>query len=66
VLDGQTVGAWLRVAARRRPLAVHAGWRTDVATAIELVLRATGRARTPEPLRRARQAARVGRATGGG
>ncbi|HEX2104241.1 MAG TPA: endonuclease V, partial [Solirubrobacteraceae bacterium] len=63
VLDGETVGAWLRVAPRRRPLAVHAAWRTDVATAIEIVLRATGRARTPEPLRRARHAARLARAS---
>ena len=60
---GEEVGAWLRVAARRRPLAVHAGWRTDVATAIAIVLAATTRrARTPEPLRRARHAARVARA----
>jgi deoxyribonuclease V len=64
--DGEVVGAWLRVAARRRPLAVHAAWRTDVATAIAVVLAATGRARTPEPLRRARHAARVARAGDGG
>jgi deoxyribonuclease V len=66
VLGGETVGAWLRVAARRRPLAVHAGWRTDVEAAIAVVLAATGRARTPEPLRRARRAARVARARAGG
>jgi deoxyribonuclease V len=66
VLEGEEVGAWLRVAARRRPLAVHAGWRTDVATAVAVVLHATGRARTPEPLRRARRAARVARAADGG
>jgi deoxyribonuclease V len=64
--DGEPVGAWLRVAAGRRPLAVHGGWRTDVATAIAVVLAATtGRARTPEPLRRARRAARVARARDG-
>src|SRR4051794_16149255 len=64
--DSQHVGAWLRVAARRRPLAVHAAWRTDTETAIAVVLAATGRARTPEPLRRARRAARVARAGDGG
>jgi deoxyribonuclease V len=63
---GEVAGAWLRVAARRRPLAVHAAWRTDVGTAIAVVLAATGRARTPEPLRRARRAARVARAGDGG
>jgi deoxyribonuclease V len=64
--DGEEVGAWLRVAAGRRPLAVHAGWRTGVATAIAVALAATGRARTPEPLRRGRRAARVARARDGG
>jgi deoxyribonuclease V len=66
VLDGAAVGAWLRVGAGRRPLAVLAAWRTDVATAIAVVLAAAGRARTPEPLRRARRAARVARARDGG
>jgi deoxyribonuclease V len=66
VLDGETVGAWLRVATRRRPLAVHAAWRTDVETAIAVVLGATARVRTPEPLRRARRGARRARAGDGG
>ena len=66
VIDGETVGAWLRVAARRRPLAVHAAWRTDIATAITVVLAATGSVRTPEPLRRARRAARRARGGDGG
>src|SRR4051794_19437805 len=66
VLDGEEVGAWVRATARRRPLAVHAGWRTDVATAVAIVLAATGCARTPEPLRRARRAARTARARDGG
>jgi deoxyribonuclease V len=65
-LDGDTAGAWLRVAARRRPLAVHAAWRTDVDTAVAVVLAATARVRTPEPLRRARRAARRTRAGDGG
>jgi deoxyribonuclease V len=64
--DRGAVGAWLRVVARRRRLAVHAAWRTDAETAIAVVLAATGRARTPEPLRRARRAARVARAGAGG
>jgi deoxyribonuclease V len=66
-LEGETVGAWLRVADGRRPLTVHAGWRTDLATAVAIVLATTsGLARTPEPLRRARRAARVARARDGG
>jgi deoxyribonuclease V len=44
-----------------RPLAVHAGWRTGPEAAVEVVLGATGHARTPEPLRRAREAARRAR-----
>jgi deoxyribonuclease V len=66
VLDGETVGAWLRVAAHRRPLAVHAAWRTDLDAALAVVLAATGPVRTPEPLRRARRAARRARAADGG
>jgi deoxyinosine 3'endonuclease (endonuclease V) len=47
-------------------VAVHAAWRTGVDTAVAVVLAATRRpARTPEPLRRARTAARVARATAG-
>jgi deoxyribonuclease V len=61
-LDGEKVGAWLRTRAGTRPLAVHPGWRTDVDTAIELVLAGTGQRRTPEPLRLARRAARTARA----
>jgi deoxyribonuclease V len=64
-LDGERVGAWLRTRPRARPVAVHAAWRTDVDTAVAVVLAATRRpARTPEPLRRARTAARVARAHG--
>jgi deoxyribonuclease V len=61
-LDGETVGFWLRTRPGRRPLAVHAGWRTDPETAVLCVLSVLGRARTPEPLRRARQLARSARA----
>ena len=33
-LEGETVGAWLRIQPRARPIAVHAGWRTDAETAV--------------------------------
>jgi deoxyribonuclease V len=61
VLDGELVGYWLRTRAGRRPLAVHAAWCTDAATAAEIVL-AVARVRTPEPLRSARRVARQARA----
>jgi deoxyribonuclease V len=64
-LHGELVGAWLRTRAGARPVAVHAAWSTDVETAIAVVLAATRRpARTPEPLRRARTAARTARSRG--
>lgn len=61
VIDGDVVGRWLRTKRDVRPLAVHAGWRTDPATAIEVVRHVTAAARTPEPLRLARTAARQAR-----
>jgi deoxyribonuclease V len=65
LLDGEPVGCWLRTRPGARPVMVHAAWRTDVATAVEVVMAATRRpARTPEPLRRARTAARLARAGG--
>jgi deoxyribonuclease V len=60
-LDGERVGAWLRTRRGARPLAVHAGWRTAVDTAVAVVLSAAGRHRTPEPVRHARRLARVTR-----
>ena len=60
-LDGELVGYWLRTRAGTRPLAVHAGWRTDPQTAIELVLGVCMGRRTPEPIRLARRAARRAR-----
>ncbi len=61
-LDGEVVGFWLRTQPGVRPVAVHAGWRTDPATAVRLALACSGHARTPEPLRRARVLARTTRA----
>jgi deoxyribonuclease V len=62
-LDGERVGAWLRTRAGARPIAVHAAWRTDADVAVEVVIRASRRHRTPEPLRHARRLARLARAT---
>lgn len=63
-LDGDCVGAVVRTRAGARPVVVHAAWRTDPDVALEVVMRCVRRARTPEPLRRARRAARVARAGG--
>ena len=63
LLDGEMVGVWLRTRAGTRPLAVHAGWRTSSEVAADVVRRVAGRARTPGPIRVARQAARVARAS---
>jgi deoxyribonuclease V len=61
LLEGELVGYWLRTRENTRPLAVHAAWRTDPDTAVAVAL-AVSRARTPEPLRRARTLARKARA----
>lgn len=61
-VDTTVVGAWLRTRAGARPLAIHAAWRTDPETAVEVVQRCIAGARTPEPLRQARVAARTARA----
>jgi deoxyribonuclease V len=62
LLDGEVVGCWVRTRAGARPVAVHAAWQTDAQAAVQVVLAATRRARTPEPLRRARTLARTRRA----
>ena len=62
LLAGEVVGCWVRTRAGAKPLAVHAAWQTDAQAAVEVVLAATRRARTPEPLRRARTLARTERA----
>jgi deoxyribonuclease V len=55
---GGLVGYWLRTRQGSKPLVVHAAWRTDPQTAVQVVRAATWRVRTPEVLRRARTAAR--------
>jgi deoxyribonuclease V len=62
VLGGAEVARALRTRAGARPVVVHSGWRTDLDTAVAVALASTRRARTPEPLRRARRAAREARA----
>jgi deoxyribonuclease V len=62
LLDGAEVARWARTRAGARPVVVHPGWRTGLDTALAVVLASTRRARTPEPLRRAREHARRARA----
>jgi deoxyribonuclease V len=63
LLDHDEVARLLRTRVGARPLVVHAGWRTDLDTAVAVAIAATRRARTPEPLRRARREARRARAS---
>ena len=58
VLDGERVGYWVRTKRGARPLVAHAAWRTGPEAAVEVLLAATGQARSPEALRQARSAAR--------
>ena len=62
LLAGEVVGCWVRTRAGGTPVAVHAAWQTDAQDAVQVVLAATRRARTPEPLGRARTLARTQRA----
>jgi deoxyribonuclease V len=62
LLGDAEVARALRTRAGARPIVVHPGWRTDLDTAATVVVLATRRARTPQPLRRARRAARLARA----
>jgi deoxyribonuclease V len=61
VIEELVVAAWLRTRSRVRPVVVHPGWRTDLETAVELVLTSARNARTPEPIRQSRRAARAAR-----
>jgi deoxyribonuclease V len=63
-IEDAIVGCWLRPRRGVRPIAVHPGWRIDLETAVAIVMAATRDTRTPEPLRRARRAAREARAAG--
>ncbi|MGA7988634.1 MAG: endonuclease V [Candidatus Dormiibacterota bacterium] len=65
-LADEVVGFWVRTVPHGRPIAVHAAWRTDPETAVAVVLSCTFGVRTPEPLRRARTAARAARAVDSG
>jgi deoxyribonuclease V len=62
LLGDEGVGYWVRTRQGARPVAVHAAWQTNAEDAVQVVLAATRRARTPEPLRRARTLARTRRA----
>jgi deoxyribonuclease V len=62
LLDNEVVGCWVRTRPGAKPVAVHAAWQTDAQDAVQVVQAATRRARTPEPLRRARTLARTRRA----
>lgn len=64
-LDGEVVGYWVRPRRGVHPLAVHAAWRSSPEIAASLVLALCRGSRTPEPLRRARQAAREARSQDG-
>lgn len=61
-IGDEVVGAWVRTLKGSRPLVVHASWRTEPDTAVRVVLAAITDARTPDPLRLARRAARDARA----
>ncbi len=62
-LDDRAVASWVRTRSGARPLVAHSAWRTDTATAAQVVLTAVQHVRTPEPLRHARELARRARAT---
>jgi deoxyribonuclease V len=61
LLGGELVGFWVCTRNGRRPLAAHAGWRTDPVVAARILLAASHH-RTPAPLREARRLARTARA----
>ena len=57
-LGGTEVARWLCTRPGVRPVVAHAGWRTSPEQAADVVLAMSWRARTPEPIRRARELAR--------
>jgi deoxyribonuclease V len=62
-IGDDVVAGWVCTRRGTRPVVVHPGWRVGLDDAIQLVLEATTRRRTPEPLRLARHLARRARAT---
>ncbi|MFN2555620.1 MAG: endonuclease V [Nitriliruptorales bacterium] len=66
VLDGELVGYYVRTRPGVRPVVVHAAWRTSPEVAVDVVLAAARRARTPQALRGARRAARIARSRADG
>lgn len=64
-LAGEVVGYACRTRTGTRPVCVSAGWRTTPAVAAAVVIGAATRARTPQPLREARRAARAARGHAG-
>jgi deoxyribonuclease V len=64
-IEEEVVACWLRTRRGAPPLVVHPAWRTDLSTAVAVIMEGTGRWRTPEPLRQARRAAREARARDG-
>jgi deoxyribonuclease V len=64
--DGRAVACLVRPRSGARGVWAHAAWRTDVATAAEVVRTVMGGARTPLPLREARRLARSARAAARG
>jgi deoxyribonuclease V len=61
-LGGDVVAAWACTRTGARPVVAHAGWRTDVETAVAVVLAAsTEGARAPVPLQESRRVAREAR-----
>lgn len=59
---GRPVAVYLVTRAGTRPVVVHPGWETSFDVALQVVRNSVRRARTPEPLRRARRLARAVRA----
>lgn len=62
MLDGKRVGVGVRRRHGVCPVVSHPGWRTDLDTAVSVVVGTAGSHGTLEPLRRARRLARLARA----
>lgn len=65
IFDREVVGYLVQTRRQAKPVVVHAGWRTSAEVAREVVVAVTGRSRTPEPIRKARQLAREARTKSG-